>query len=236
MNEAIYKRSFELFLSHTNEKKVIEQILKKTINLNRVRSVLDIGGGNGLIADFFARHNLDILVIEPNKNFVSILRRKGFRVIETKWENTEIKENFDLIIAAYVVTNFPSYQISKLLNKMLSCLNEGGYLVILAVDEQKGSWREIHTYFYDLIGLKKVSSTIELKKQMKTLNAEQKTFITKVYANNEEEMLQILSFDFYKYGEEFKRNKAKLKQYLNQFVLQGKIELEIIHYMFIYQK
>ncbi|GEM_PF-1178633 len=234
--DADYKDSFELFLSHTDEKKVIKKMLQEKIDEMTVRSCLDIGGGNGCLSSIIdATHK--ITIIEPNKNFVDTLRGNGFRCICAKWENVELEERFDLVLAAYVITHFPKKQLRGLIDKMKRHLNENGKAVILAVDEKEGSWRETHTYFYELIHLKRTSTTVLLKRLMKELGATTTRFTTKVSADNVEQMLQLLTFDFCKYGSQFETNKDKLKDYLRQFEKgDGHIELEMVHWMFILGK
>jgi cyclopropane fatty-acyl-phospholipid synthase-like methyltransferase len=210
MCDEIYKQSFELFLSHTNEKEVVKKILERRIDLKSVNSFLDIGGGNGSFAHILGKQIKNVLIIEPNKKFNKDLRKRGFRCICSKWEDVHLEEKFDLILAAYVVTYFPSNMTSSLINKMIRCLNKNGKLVLLAVDEKEGSWRETHSYFYDLINLKRKSTTAKLKKIMTLLDARQEKFTTKIYADNVNQMLEIITFDFYKYGDRFKNNKGNL--------------------------
>jgi len=233
--DADYKESFELFLSHTDEKAVIRQMLGWEINMKSINSCLDIGGGNGLLSSTLCSKE-NIIIIEPNKNFVDNLRTQGFKCICAKWENIELDERFDLIIVAYSITYLPKKRLSELIKKMIRHLSPEGKLVILAVDEKEGSWRNVHTYFYGLINLKHQSSTVRLKKIMRTLGAKSVKFTTKVFADDVEQMLQILAFDFCRFGQRFKVNSNSLKSYLSQFVSNGVIELEMVHWMFILQK
>ena len=59
--------------------------------------------------------------------------------------------------------------------------------------------------------------------------------VTKVYADNTDQMLKILAFDFCKYGNQFEQNKDELISYLQQFQKGEKIELEMVHWMFIFK-
>lgn len=132
-----YQESFELFLSHTDEKQVIKDLLHEKVDMNSVESCLDIGGGNGLLACNLGEKE-KILVVEPNKNFVDSLRNNGFRCICSKWENVFLEERFDLILAAYVTTYFSKNQLKQLIEKMVLHLNNKGKLIILSVDETEG--------------------------------------------------------------------------------------------------
>lgn len=230
-----YKESFELFLSHTDEKKVIREMLEREVDMKSVHSCLDIGGGNGLLSSTICGKD-KMLIIEPNKNFVDNLRAQGFKCVCAKWENVELEEHFDLILVAYSITYLPKQHLQELIEKMVRHLNPNGKLVILAVDEKAGSWREAHTYFYQLIGRKHQSSTVKLKQIMRTLGARPVKFTTKVFADDVEQMLQILAFDFCRFGQQFEVNKDALRSYLSQFATNGDIELEMAHWMFVLQK
>ncbi len=234
-HELDYQQSFELFLSHTDEKKVIREILEQKVDMHAVKSCLDIGGGNGFLTQSLGDKN-KILVVEPNRNFVETLREKGFRCICAKWENVNLEERFDLILGAYVSTYFPKSRLEEMISKMRHHLTIDGRLVLLAVDEKEGSWREVHTHFYHLIGIRRQSSTATLKKIMLDLGVQGEKIVTKVYADSVDQMLQILAFDFCKYGSQFEQNKDKLKDYLQQFQKGDKIELEMVHWMFIAKK
>ena len=232
--EADYKESFELFLSHTNEKKVIRKKLEDEIDMKSVNSCLDIGGGNGLLSSTICAKD-KILIIEQNKSFVDSLRVQGFKCICSKWENVELEERFDLILVAYSITYLPKHHLQEHIKKMIRHLNPDGKLVILAVDEKCGSWREVHTFFYQLINRKHQSSTIKLKEIMQTLNAKSIDFTTKVFSDNVEQMLQILAFDLCRFGQLFEINKGRLREYLSQFTTNDKIELVMVHWMFVIQ-
>ncbi len=234
-HELDYQESFELFLSHTDEKRVIKEVLEQKVDMHAVKSCLDIGGGNGFLTQSLGDKD-KILVVEPNKNFVETLREKGFRCICAKWENVNLEERFDLILGAYVSTYFPKNRLKEMIIKMKHHLSSDGRLVLLAIDEREGSWREAHTYFYDLIELKRRSSTAKLKRIMSDLDVQGEKIITKVYADSADQMLQILAFDFCKYGNQFEQNKNKLREYLQQFQKGDKIELEMVHWMFITKK
>jgi hypothetical protein len=71
---------------------------------------------------------------------------------------------------------------------------------------------------------------------MTLLDTRQEKFTTKIYADNVNQMLEIITFDFYKYGDRFKNNKGNLRRYLRQFDVNGRIELEMVHQMFIVNK
>lgn len=237
MNKTVsYEQSFKAFVRKTSEKREILSLLTKEISLGKKVHFLDIGGGNGALTLPLSKKVGRTLVVEPNPSFAQHFSLKGIPCINERWETARIREKFDFVLAAYVVTHFPKTKIRGLVGKMMNCLRPNGKLVMIAVDEKAGSWRQIHTYFYKLIGLQRKSSTQELKKIAKTLRAKKIKITTAVRANNEEKMLRVLSFDFGKYGNKFEQHKEKLKSYLRRKRDNNGIMLNIMHWIFIVAK
>lgn len=238
MQDIKYKKSFNLFLKNTEEKKVILNFIKKHIKLNNDVNFLDIGGGDGTLALAMANKVRSALIIEPNYFFVKKIKKsKNIKIINDKWENLNLKKKFDFILAAYVVTYFPQEKRKLLIKKMYQILNHGGKIIILSVDAKKGSWRKIHTFFYELMGIKHKSSDEKLKKLMKNYCAKLETFKTRVAAKNISEMLNILEFDFLKYPDKFIKYKKNLEQFLSKHQNKdGGVALEILHNAYIITK
>ena len=237
MDDKIYKKTFDLILKNTNEKEVIIRNIKKEVKLNDKTKFLDIGGGNGSLAIPISQMVGKTVVVEPNKHFVRELSgKKNIKYINKKWEDADIGEKFNFILAAYVVTHFSSRKVEPLIVKMLDNLEDGGKMIILAVDERLGSWRGVHSYFYKRIGENKKSSTVNLKSILKKHKAKKVNFETKVKARDMDEMLEILTFDFGRYGNKFYDNADYIKKYLNKNRVSEYIELEMSHQMFIVSK
>lgn len=231
MNDARYKKSFDLFLKRTDEKFVIREFIYKNIPIHKNMDFLDIGGGDGELAFPISEKVRTTFIIEPNYSFYKkLIKHKKIRVLNEKWEDVCLNMNFDLILALYVVTYFSQKERKKLIKKMYELLRPGGCILILSVDSKKGSWRKIHTYFYKLMNYHRNSSDDNLKKIVREYGAISKSFKTHVIAKDTDEMLNILGFDFYKYPEsflKFSRNLIKfLKKHSND---KGKIILEIVH-------
>lgn len=106
-----------------------------------------------------------------------------------------------------------------------------------SVDSKKGSWRKIHTYFYKLIGIVHESSDSLLNSVLKKYNFSSKSFITHIYAKDNEEMLKILTFDFHKYPEYFIKYYKKLIAFLKKNTYEdNKVTLEMAHNAYIIYK
>lgn len=153
------------------------------------------------------------------------------------WEEVNLDESFDFILAAYVITYFPKTKRKHLIKKMYNMLNPGGSILILSVDAQKGSWRKIHTYFYKLINHKHYSSDSELKQIVQEYGVISKSFKTQVISKNSNEMLKILGFDFYKYPANFLTFSSLLKKFMKKYSdASEKVTLEMVHNAYIITK
>lgn len=237
MNDTKYKKSFNLFLKRTDEKSIIKKFIHQHITLRKDSTFLDIGGGNGSLALMISKKVNSTLIIEPNREFCKLLRKKNISVINTKWENAQPNNIYDFILAAYVVTYFPKKKMAKLIEKMYKHLRHGGAALILSVDAKKGSWRQIHTYFYKLIGHRHHSSDDELKKNIERYNPSTTIIRTHIVAKDADEMLKVLNFDFLRYQKEFSKFSEHLKTYMRKYSCKdGRICLEIVHNAYIINK
>lgn len=238
MKSTFYKKSFELFLKRTNEKKVINDFIEANIPLHKRSKFLDIGGGNGVLAKMISRKVGSVVIVEPNGFFLHDIKCDGrLKTINAKWENVRLGDIYDFILVAYVITYFPKDKRKKLIDKIYNYLAPGGKALILSVDAKKGSWRKIHTYFYKLIGHKHHSSDDEMKKVAKKYNAKKKVFKTQVVSRNNEEMLKILNFDFGKHPKEYEKFSQRLRQFLHKYTDEkGRVVLEMVHNAYIISK
>jgi ubiquinone/menaquinone biosynthesis C-methylase UbiE len=234
----LYKKSFDLFLKRTNEKKIIGDFIKANIPLRKRTKFLDIGGGDGTLAQTISKKFGSGVMVEPNKFFLHNFKHdNNLKIINSKWEDVYLDETYDFILAAYVITYFPEEKREQLIKKIYDYIAPGGTALILSVDDKKGSWRKIHSYFYKLMGYKHYSSDKEMKKLAKKYNAKKKEFKTQVIARNNDEMLKILNFDFGRYPKEYEKFFEKLQQFLYKYTdNKGQVILDIVHNAYIINK
>lgn len=237
MSDLDYKKSFDLFLKNTDEKKVLVRFIRSNGLLGKTKDFLDIGSGNGSLAVPISEQVKTTTIIEPNVEFIKKLNVKKYKVLKKRWENVELMKKFDFILAAYVVTYFHPADRQSLIEKAYSYLKPGGKLLIISIDSNRGSWRGIHSYFYKLMGLRHKSSDIALKKILKKYRPEKFSLVTKVYAKDMDEMMEILKFDFGKYSKQFKKYAINIKKYLGRYCFNnGHFTLLMFHNAFIITK
>lgn len=238
MKQILYKKSFNLFLKRTDEKKVIYNFINTNIHLHGKIRFLDIGGGDGTLSRMISDKVDSVVIIEPNKFiFRNSKRGNKLKIINSKWEELYLNDTYDFILAAYVVTYFPEKSRKQLIEKMYNNLAPGGTILILSVDARRGSWRKIHSFFYRLIGHKHYSSDDEIRKIIKKYNVVNKMFKTRVVAKDSKEMLKILNFDFGRYPEEYKKFSEELQEFMCRYTDEsGRVILEVFHNAYFISK
>lgn len=75
------------------------QQVYQLIDMQKGWSVLDIGAGEGLMASYLAPLASRIVCIEPSPPRAEVLRQQGFQVYESLWLETELFEQFDLVLS-----------------------------------------------------------------------------------------------------------------------------------------
>lgn len=223
-----YKNAFSLFLKSTNEKDVIFNFIRQHILLDKNVNFLDVGAGDGSLFGEISKHVGDSLAVEPNEDFIKILKSKGVNVVNAKWEDTILSGDYDFILVAYVITYFNPKERAGLVKKMYDLLSPGGKLLILSVDSQEGSWRGVHTYLYDLMGIEHKSSDLHLEKIRTKYNHEVHSFITTVSTVGIEAMMDVLAFDFSNYVNVLPKYRPELVRYLEHHQnADGRVILDI---------
>ena len=199
----LYDKDFEIFLQSTNEKDVLFKEFESFIKENNIRSILDIGAGNGDLAIPLSKmDNLEnYLAIEPSLKFSKKLKEKNINVLVGKFPNeVNVEEKFDLVLSSHSIPTDKEKMIPFIENaKRLNSKN--GKLVIITYKGEEDDWTElcgllnenrfqINQIFYkDIIEQLSKIGEVKIKK-----------ITTTVSSPNIEDVLQALSFVF-GYGE-----------------------------------
>jgi len=104
----------------------IKDCLDDKKNLN----ILDIGGGSGRFALPLSK-NHSVMVIDPNKEALSILRQRDktmkLRLINKTFEEYDLQEKFDFILLIETMQYFAN--IREILKKVYIMLNDDGSVI-----------------------------------------------------------------------------------------------------------
>ena len=140
--------------------------LKRKIGFNKIKSILEIGAGDGALIKYIRKkqRDFDTYIIEPGFEFCEKLKKvKGLTVVNDYVENVKIEKKFDLVIMSHVLEHLEKpVKVLKYIN--INLLNEGGYLYIdVPNNEYELNSKEsvnvapiTHLYFFDAIGLKHI--------------------------------------------------------------------------------
>ena len=137
----LYSSDFEKYLSHTNEKAILRDVLLNYISDWGVGSVLDIGAGNGDLSVPLSENVGEYVAVEPKPNFVSMLKRKNINVID-KMFPCEVGGSYDLILCSHSVP-YEKEDFEPFLQEAWKRVNDGGHLVMITYAGSKDDWNTL---------------------------------------------------------------------------------------------
>lgn len=124
-----YRKSFEKFLAHTDEKKVFLKEFNDYIERYNPVSVLDIGAGNGSLSIPLANKVKNYLAVEENHKYAVKLRKAGLDVVENSFP-IELDTNYDLVLMSHVVS-YEKANYKELISPALNVVSKGGRLLFV---------------------------------------------------------------------------------------------------------
>lgn len=118
---------FEKFKNTTKEENRIIDLIKSEIPVHSNWKVLDIGSNKGTISHAIQSNSKNITLVDV-ENFDI---KTGARFLKGTWENLNVDETFDLIIASHVWGHFYHNGTTAFaFQKALDVLKRGGLLVL----------------------------------------------------------------------------------------------------------
>lgn len=236
MNHSRYQQAFALFLKRTDEKQVLVPIIRRFGRLTVQSRVLDIGAGSGDIARAIAPSVGAYVAVEPNRGFATRLRRLPVTALAQTWQRACPQGLFDCIIASHVLTYFPDRQLFPLLSKMHALLAPHGRLLIMTVDQTRGSWRTLHSFLYRRQGIRKRKTSVLIERWLRPLHPVVRHFSTTVKPQSFRELLLMLEFDFPSILHTSKSTRRALEKFCQRFFRHNGLTLSMVHQLLIFQK
>ncbi len=189
----IYEKDFENFLMHTNEKSILFEKISEEIKKKKVSSLLDIGAGDGFLSVPLSKQVSRYLAIESSALFAKKLSEKGLDVVRRKFPFT-LKEKFDMVLISHAL---PEKECEKFVKSAWKAVNVGGSLVVITHKEKEGDWSFLLTQMREN---EDTTDHLTYEKVVDIMNllgkTELKKFKTHIYAPNEKEAIEVLSFMF----------------------------------------
>lgn len=136
-----YESDFEIFLSHTNEKQILLDEIFKEIEKNNIKSVLDIGAGNGLLSIPLSQKVTNYLAVEQNANFVEELLRAGVRVIKGIFP-VELDEIFDMVLVCHSI-EYAKDLFEPFIRRAWELVKPGGMFLLITYRGQEDDWTRL---------------------------------------------------------------------------------------------
>ncbi|MBW6410656.1 class I SAM-dependent methyltransferase [Clostridium weizhouense] len=131
-----------------NRAKVIANKISNSININKNFSAMEFGCGTGLISFNLYNKFKEITLIDSSKGMIDILNYKinKYKVNNMTAKNLDIfDENslnmkYDVIYSSMALHHI--YNTEKIIKKFYELLNENGYLCIVDLDKDDGSFHK----------------------------------------------------------------------------------------------
>jgi SAM-dependent methyltransferase len=151
----IYEEDFSSYLKIANEKPVLAQEIIKLFDKLKVKSVLDVGAGNGDLSSLIFKKVGRYTAVEPRKEFTKLLREKDINVIEGTFPCSIGKEKYDLVLCSHSVPYLQG-DYEPFLKEAYEKLNKNGNLLVITYIGEGDDWN----YFLRDIGVKPFVNTL----------------------------------------------------------------------------
>ncbi len=180
---------YNLFIKFIIDSEKIYLKIKELSDVNKNSFVLDIGGGTGLIAEYFVHKVKKIIVLDPSIKMMDKIKSKEIEKIKGVAQKIPFKnETFDLVYCVDAFHHFTNeFQksehekvIDKSIKEMLRVLKKKGSLILIEFDPDslKGKLiiffenkiRNFQSSFFTPVQLKKLFKKYDVTLKTYTLN------------------------------------------------------------------
>ena len=129
-----YKRAFQIFLDHTDQKRNAKRFLQKVVDGLPERTVfIDAGAGNGEVTKAFTGGFDRTIAIEPNQHLLAQLRRAipQAEAIGAPILAADPKAQGDFILCSHTLYYIPPDQGMAHLERLVSWMSPNGVTVVI---------------------------------------------------------------------------------------------------------
>lgn len=154
-----YKRAFQVFLDHTDQKRNAKRLLQTLVDELPARKVfIDAGAGNGEVTHTFAGAFDRTIAIEPNSYLLTQLQRAipQAEAIGTPILATSLKAHGDFVLCSHTFYYIPSEQWLTHLERLVSWMSPNGTTVVILQNRSTDCMTMLEHFFghrFDLRGL-----------------------------------------------------------------------------------
>lgn len=154
-----YKRAFQVFLQHTDQKRNARKRLEALIaGLRFKHTFIDAGAGNGELTGWVGRAFERTIAIEPNRFLCEQLRRalSGAEVIEQPILGSSPSQRGDLVLSSHTFYYIPQLQWLEHLERLTGWMSPSGVTVVITQSRDTdcvGMFNSLVGRSFDLSGL-----------------------------------------------------------------------------------
>jgi hypothetical protein len=154
-----YKRSFQVFLDHTDQKRNAKRVLQRLVNdLPASQVFIDAGAGNGEVTRAFAGAFDRTIAIEPNAYLLSQLRRAVPQAdaIGTSILAASPEARGDFVLCSHTLYYIPADEWLAHLEQLVSWMSPTGVTVVVLQNRGTACMTMVEHFFghrFDLGGL-----------------------------------------------------------------------------------
>jgi hypothetical protein len=154
-----YKRAFQVFLDHTDQKQNAKQFLQRLVDDLSVRKVfIDAGAGNGEVTRAFAGAFDRTIAIEPNAYLLSQLQRAVPQAdaIGTSILGARPEAQGDFVLCSHTLYYVPAEEWLAHLERLVSWMSPTGVTVVVLQNRGTACMSMLKHFFghqFDLGGL-----------------------------------------------------------------------------------
>jgi Methyltransferase domain len=154
-----YKRAFQVFLDHTDQKRNTKRLLQRLVDDLPSRKVfIDAGAGNGEVTRAFVAAFDRTIAIEPNTHLLTQLQRviPQAEAIGTPILSTNPKAQGDFVLCSHTFYYIPAEEWLAHLERLVSWMSPTGTTVVVLQNRSTACMTMLEHFFghrFDLGGL-----------------------------------------------------------------------------------
>jgi hypothetical protein len=161
-----YKRAFQVFLDHTDQKRNAKRLLQGMVDDLPARKVfIDAGAGNGELTRAFAGSFDHTIAIEPNTHLLTHLQRAlpQAEAIGTSILSTNPKVQGDFVLCSHTLYSIPAEEWLSHLERLVSWMSPTGVTVVVLQNRATACMTMLEHFFGHRFDLGALADTFRAK-------------------------------------------------------------------------
>jgi phospholipid N-methyltransferase len=162
-----YKRAFQIFLDHTDQKRNAKRFLQKLVDGLPHRNVfIDAGAGNGEVTKAFAGAFNRTIAIEPNPHLLTQLKRSipQAKAIASPILSADPKAHGDFVLCSHTLYYIPAEEWLAHLDRLVSWMSPTGVTVVVVQNRDTACMAMLDHFFGHRFDLQQLAQALRSKR------------------------------------------------------------------------